>query len=442
MAEAKISLVMIAKDEEAFIGDSLKSVAGLVDEVIVVDTGSRDSTPRIAENLGARVYRFPWNDDFSAARNFSIEKATGSWLIFLDADETISRSDIPRIKRLTGQEKYEAFKLIQRNYLVQPSNFADWQPNDGVYRESRGYAGWIPVAQVRLWRNRPEYKFEGIVHETLDRSIEAAGGLIQVTDIPIHHYGRVRSDRPEKIDFCLALGLKEIERRPDNFKPYYEIGLIYLGRRQIDRAIQYLEKALSLSNLSYRLLSDLGYAYIQKGEFTKALDCLKQAIKLNPDGETAYLNLGVMFFHAGDLEFARINLEKAREIHPARAQTHYNLGAVAFRRGNYAEAEDHLLRALELEPGNREALLLLAGVMKTAGKPAAAYEILKKADRFHPNDPEIIFNTGLIQEEMGLVKDALENYRLLLKKWPETASKVLERLEAIKAKNLSESEQQ
>ena len=85
--DGRISLVMIVKNEEANLGRCLESVKGIVDEIVVVDTGSTDATKIIADSFNAVVYDFTWSNDFSAARNFGLEKATGAIRLILDADE-------------------------------------------------------------------------------------------------------------------------------------------------------------------------------------------------------------------------------------------------------------------------------------------------------------------------------------------------------------------
>ena len=87
MKRKTVSLCVIARDEEATIGMAIKSVLALVDEVIVVDTGSRDNTRIIAEGYGARVVDVPWEDDFSAVRNTALSEASCDWVLVLDADE-------------------------------------------------------------------------------------------------------------------------------------------------------------------------------------------------------------------------------------------------------------------------------------------------------------------------------------------------------------------
>src|SRR3712207_5969033 len=90
---ARVSLCMIVKDEEHNLPDCLGPVAGLFDELVVVDTGSSDRTKEVAAALGARVFDFPWCDSFAAARNESLRHATGDWVFWLDADDRIEEPD-------------------------------------------------------------------------------------------------------------------------------------------------------------------------------------------------------------------------------------------------------------------------------------------------------------------------------------------------------------
>ena len=95
-----ISLCMIVKDEEAVLKRCLESAKEIADEMIVVDTGSRDQTREIAEKEGARVYQFPWIDDFAAARNFSFSQAVMDYCLWLDADDVLLPEDRRRLQKL------------------------------------------------------------------------------------------------------------------------------------------------------------------------------------------------------------------------------------------------------------------------------------------------------------------------------------------------------
>ena len=95
-----ISLCMIVKNEERSLARCIKSVKSLVDEIIIVDTGSNDNTINIAKDLGAEIYNFEWCDDFSAARNESIKYANHQWILLLDADEFVDENSIIELKKI------------------------------------------------------------------------------------------------------------------------------------------------------------------------------------------------------------------------------------------------------------------------------------------------------------------------------------------------------
>src|SRR5262249_33980822 len=99
-ARPRVSLCMIVRDEEANLPACLASAADLVDEVVVVDTGSTDRTREVAARFGARVFDFPWVDDFAAARNESLRHATGDWVFWMDADDRLDEDNRGRLRGL------------------------------------------------------------------------------------------------------------------------------------------------------------------------------------------------------------------------------------------------------------------------------------------------------------------------------------------------------
>ena len=109
---------MIVKNEELNLAKCLMSVKPVADEIIVVDTGSTDKTKAIASALGAKVFDFPWTNDFSEARNYSLSKASGDWILVLDADEMVSPLDHDKLKKLINRkaEKRVAYTMVTRNY--------------------------------------------------------------------------------------------------------------------------------------------------------------------------------------------------------------------------------------------------------------------------------------------------------------------------------------
>jgi glycosyltransferase involved in cell wall biosynthesis len=119
------SLCMIVRDEEQDLAECLESVADLIDEIVVVDTGSTDRTCDVARHFGARVFNFPWVDSFAAARNESLRHATGDWTFWLDADDRLSGVNRTKLQRLfagLGDERQLYFpaddKQISRSSLI------------------------------------------------------------------------------------------------------------------------------------------------------------------------------------------------------------------------------------------------------------------------------------------------------------------------------------
>jgi glycosyltransferase involved in cell wall biosynthesis len=183
---------MLTKDEEKFLEKALNSVKDIVDELIIVDTGSKDKTVEIAKKFTDKIFFKDFNDDFSELRNFSIEKATKDWILILDADEKISKKDLKKIKELIENNEYLGYAFIQRTYFNKPlTKQWNYSENDD-YEESKPYLGWIYRGITRLFQNNKGIKFEYPIHETVIESIKRLNGRITNSKIPIHHYALLR----------------------------------------------------------------------------------------------------------------------------------------------------------------------------------------------------------------------------------------------------------
>src|SRR4028118_1917043 len=165
---------MIVKNEEATLPQCLNSVKDVVDEMVVLDTGSSDRTPEIAKNLGAKVYHFPWGNDFSAARNESLKYVQGDWVLVLDADEVLVPEIVPQIKQAIESDRHILINLVRQEV--------------GAYQS--------PYSLVsRLFRHHPEVRFSRPYHAMVDDSVQA---LLQresqwqvgyLPDVAMLHYG-------------------------------------------------------------------------------------------------------------------------------------------------------------------------------------------------------------------------------------------------------------
>jgi tetratricopeptide (TPR) repeat protein len=177
-----LSLCMIVKDEEEMLPRCLAAVAPAVDEIVIVDTGSTDRTVEIARRYGAKVIEREWTGSFSDARNVSFEAASSDWIIYLDADEVLVPDDVERLHALTGRVWREAFYLVETSFTG--------ELGDGAA---------ITNSALRVFRNRPHYRFEGRLHEQISHQLpHYAAGRIEQSSIRIDHYGYLGAVRNAK----------------------------------------------------------------------------------------------------------------------------------------------------------------------------------------------------------------------------------------------------
>ena len=189
-ANASVSLCMVVKNCEKSLAKCLASVKPVIQEMIVVDTGSTDRTREIARVFGAQVYDFAPADDFSAARNYSMSKAAGDWIFVLDPDEAISAADYSRFKNLIAGKKTgpAAYAFTTRSYV----GVSGTEPNDHHYGEQAGN-GLTPSRRVRLFTRHEQISFENPVQESVEPSLERLGVEVRDCPIPIHQYGTLES---------------------------------------------------------------------------------------------------------------------------------------------------------------------------------------------------------------------------------------------------------
>jgi hypothetical protein len=168
-ARPLLSACLIVRDEAAHVGDCLRSLAGLVDEAVVVDTGSRDDTAALARAAGARVFESRWRGSFAAARNESLRHARGDWILYLDADERVVTGVRHELEGVLSDPQLAACTV--------------------AFRPVTGYTRY---RERRLFRRHPAIRFEGVIHETIGPSLArlAAEGLrIGSSDVAIDHLG-------------------------------------------------------------------------------------------------------------------------------------------------------------------------------------------------------------------------------------------------------------
>ncbi len=194
-----LSVCMIVRNEAHQIEAALKNFRLFADEIVVVDTGSTDETRHIAQKYAHVVADYPWHDDFSAARNASLDKARGRYVLWLDADDRVDPDNVEKIRHLKTL-------LDGRAYCF-------------VLKDIRYGKPFVSFLQIRCVPNHPKVRFQGIVHERLDHALEELGIALVNTDIVIEHHGYTNEyTLKSKIRRNLGLLRKIRETCPESLK--------------------------------------------------------------------------------------------------------------------------------------------------------------------------------------------------------------------------------
>jgi glycosyltransferase involved in cell wall biosynthesis len=281
----QISLVMIVKDEEKFLPGCLESVRNFVDEMIVVDTGSTDRTIEIARSFGAKVFSFEWQYDFSKARNFALEKATGPWILWLDADERLPEKYQPGLKKIIASGRYDALVMKLRS-------------------EVNGPLGKTPHYQQspRIFKKLPGVQFEYPVHEQITPSLIRAGARFVMVDVIIEHLGYAQEEAviEQKIQRNLKLLRKHLEMEPDNAYAHYQMAQSLELLDKVDEAlehyhlaIQHDEKGTGITPTVYLHLAAIE---IRKNNYEKAIELAAKSYDITRQQFTAPYILAEIYF--------------------------------------------------------------------------------------------------------------------------------------------------
>ncbi len=413
----RLSLCMIVKNEEKFLPGCLESVKNIVDEMIIVDTGSSDKTVEIARSYGAKVFLFEWKNDFSLARNESIKHATGEWILILDADERLN----------PGQEE----KI--RKYLNMDF--------DGLYVKviSIGKDGKETVNEYpRIFRKKESVKFEGKIHEQITPSIIKSGGKLAKTDITITHLGYAQSDEVmrRKYERNLSLLLEQVKENQNDAYAYYHIGVIKILMGKKDEGIEYLKKSILIprenSNLSDPvravIYNILGKYEIQNGNFSEAMKYLNDSKKLAPTQVSSYYYIGLAYAKQSNFplainsfENALKNLQSILKGKPLDVSVedlidseaiHFKLFFCHLNLGNFNKAKEHIAKFLSNEELHRETLGILVDEYKNGNRNVV--QLLKFISEIKPSFEIFKILSGIYQIEDELV-NAVESLKKALK---------------------------
>jgi tetratricopeptide (TPR) repeat protein len=227
-----LSLCMIVRDEQEALPRCLASVADFVDEIVILDTGSRDRTPAIARSFGAQVITRQWAGSFACARNASLDAATGEWILFLDADELLVQGEGERLRALTTRSWCEGFQLSVINHTG--------KLGDGTT---------VTHSALRMFRNRPEYRFEGRLHEQVAHRLPGyLPGRVRDSGVRIEHYGYLDAVRVQrgKSERNLELLRRQQAEGPSSAFLHFNLGSEHAAAGDHRAAVAELERAWRL----------------------------------------------------------------------------------------------------------------------------------------------------------------------------------------------------
>jgi len=295
-----LTLSMIVKNEEKHLRECLDSVKGIVDEIVLVDTGSTDKTLNIAQEYGAKIFHFNWINDFAAARNYSLVHSKGDWILYLDADERITKNSINELKKITFTKKKAAFFC-----LVSSIDEVNDRPSLMSY--------------VRLFPNDKKISFEGAVHEQIEPSLRRNHFEIHNSGIEILHVGyNLDKERLNlKAKRNLEILLHEYKKHHTSYYAF-QLGQTYGILNEKDIAINYFKIAI-LDNSLKREYKSTAYRYIsvhfaEKLLWDNALENILLSIQNDAEQPLALLTAAKIYVKLQDFSNAEMLCRKAFDV--------------------------------------------------------------------------------------------------------------------------------
>jgi glycosyltransferase involved in cell wall biosynthesis len=415
--EQLLSLCMIVKNEERTLGDCLRSVRGVVDEIVIVDTGSTDGTLAVAGAYNAKVFHFPWNGSFSDARNEALAHCSCTYVLYLDADERLEDRDRDRLRNLVRRPSFDAYEL---NVVSKKTE------GKRVVRTSSD--------QARLFRRDPVYRFKYRIHETIVPSVREAGGRVKKENITIHHVGYEATDAVMELKKQRNYEqlVKDVADYPNDLfvqKKYIQT-LMLLGKpaeaaEQIDLILRKIDagdcgevgapRRAAFCNL-------YAEALITKGDFASAHFWANESLRTLKDQNTAHYYLTMINDHLEKYDEALHHLNSIivqrpegsitpaeDNITPAQQDICYKRAALYRAMKKPLDERRELVAALRLDPGMTTALYDLAAFMAKEKNYTQALSLITKALETDPANGSILHLRGRILQQMQRKEEALRD---------------------------------
>ncbi len=416
---------MIARNEEQLLPGCLESVKGVVDEVVLVDTGSTDKTVALARQAGARIIEQAWKDDFAAPRNAALQAATGEWVLQLDADERLTPNAGKAIRKALARADFACGMIRLHDATRMDAGFEDIVSGRARIAD--------PIYLPRLLKKTPYLEYRGLVHESVGGWLERQGMKLKYLEVDVIHFGNVPSLRQGKAkgQRNIELLFKRCALEPDSVTAFGYLALELLKAGDRERAWDVVNQGWAIAQRTQKNPSVLRLAdaratlQLEKGDAHGVLETLAFAETVDgPQPDFAYLRgcaLELIGMRSPSATRARGRLleeslscfaqaQKPRTA-PGLAQfmdgvsgwsalTHQGTALLAL--GRYVEARRAFSAALALNPASLEAQVGLAEALLECGDAKAG---LAACERTLGADPDGWLIAAACAEALGSVKD-------------------------------------
>ncbi len=332
---------MIVKNESQTLARCLDSLKNLMDEIIIVDTGSTDGTREIAARYTSKIYDYEWHDDFAAARNFAFSKASCDYIYSADADEIVDEKNQARLRQLK-EALIPEVEIVQMVYVTkQPDH-----PTENFERDLR----------PKLFKRLREFKWIEPIHETVNLEPIVYDSDIEILHCPqgshsgrdFHVFEKLVREKGEMSDRLIGMYVRELYKAGDvenlcRSRAFLEtaldrqcekenallcrqiIAVLMKLYRQIDEPVQMLKLGLreEITVPSAEVCLELGYFFMEKGEYSEAVEWFYHAahsceseLDIASSGKLAYTALSECFMRLDDCEKAKEYSHLAAEWQP------------------------------------------------------------------------------------------------------------------------------
>lgn len=340
-----VSVCMIAKNEDNHIEECLKRLRPCRFEIIVVDTGSVDRTVEIAHKYADRVFHFAWCDDFSSARNFSIQQAANDWVLTIDCDEYLENVNLADLEDSLARNQ-KAVGMIMRNnpYTVQGAR--------SIMTERIG----------RLF-NRNFCHYEGTIHEQV-RTLQGKEPEHFSIPLTFYHEGYVEeSDKRMRATRNLEMLLHDLVLKGPSPYMYFQLGQNYLSLNDLEKAAHYYKLGLELntdpsSDFARNMMEAYGYCLMNLAKYDDAMTLKEHYDQFSDRADFVYL-MGMLHMKKGEMEDAIAEFEKATKLStPSRKgvnsyRAYFQIADIYESMGDFEKARNYYKKCGDFEPAMR-----------------------------------------------------------------------------------------